>query len=441
MGGAVVQRLKRVWFWLRERRNRLWVTPAVASVAAVLLALAAAWISRVVPAGTFPDIERDTLDNLLTVVASSMLAVTTFSLSIMVAAFASAASSATPRATELVMGDEGTRSAIAVFLSAFIYAVVAQVALGMGYYGSGGRFVLFLGTMLVMGLLLLTLIQWVKTLTRLGRMSNTLEKIEGAASEALVNHWRAPLLGATPAPADDEPAVRRRQPVHAHQVAYVRRIDTDALQAWADEQGARVHVRVRPGTLVHPGAELAWVVFDADQPAQADAAEDEGDPLCPVHDAFYFGPERSFDQDPRFGLIVLSETAQRALSPAVNDPGTAIDVMNRMTRILIESQQAEGASSASDQAPPCDRVSMVPLDEPGLVFDGFAPIARDGAGTLEVMLRMQKLLSMVAASSRAASVARAARDMAAQAREAAQGRLGVQAERDALDAAHRRLFG
>lgn len=436
----MVQRFKRAWFWLRERRNRLWVTPAVASVAAVLLALAAAWVSRVVPDGTFPDIERDTLDNLLTVVASSMLAVTTFSLSIMVAAFASAASSATPRATELVMGDEGTRSAIAVFLSAFIYAVVAQVALGMGYYGTDGRFVLFLGTMLVMGLLLLTLIQWVKTLTRLGRMSNTLEKIEGAASEALLNHWRAPLLGAAPAPADDEATARRRQPVHARHVAYVRRIDVDALQAWADEQDARVHVRVRPGTLVHPGAELAWVVFDDGSGGQAGATEDEDDLLRQVRDAFYFGPERSFDQDPRFGLIVLSETAQRALSPAVNDPGTAIDVMNRMTRILIESQQAESASPDSGQALPCERVSIVPPDEPGLVFDGFAPIARDGAGTLEVMLRMQKLLSMVAASSRAPSVGRAARDMAGRALEAALGQLGVQAERDALTTAHQRLF-
>jgi len=443
--------IKRAWFWLRERRNRLWVTPAVASLGAVLLALAAAWVSRAVPDGTFPNIERDTLDNLLTVVSSSMLAVTTFSLSIMVSAFASAANSATPRATELVMGDEGTRSAIAMFLSAFIYAVVAQVALGMGYYGSGGRFVLFLGTVVVLVLLLVTLVQWVRTLSSLGRMSNTLEKIEGAASEALVSYWRSPLLGAGPAPAVAE-GERRGRPVYARRVAYVRRIDMDALQAYADDNEARVHVRVRPGALVYPGAELAWVEFDvsdeelagtADEDApQDDAADDAiGESLRHVLDAFYFGAERSFDQDPRFGIIVLSETAQRALSPAVNDPGTAIDVMNRMTRLLIESQQAKGASpAAASAAREHDRVTMVPLDEPGLVFDGFAPIARDGGGTLEVMLRMQRLLSMVAASSRAGTVARAARDMAVRAHAVGKEHLAVQADLDALDAEHRRLF-
>ncbi len=99
MAMRLLKALKRSGFWLRERRNRLWVTPALASVVAVLLALAAAWVSRVVPEDTLPDIDRDTVQSLLTIVASSMLAVTTFSLSIMVSAFASAANGATPRAT------------------------------------------------------------------------------------------------------------------------------------------------------------------------------------------------------------------------------------------------------------------------------------------------------------------------------------------------------
>jgi uncharacterized membrane protein len=38
--------------------------------------------------------------------------------------------------------------------------------------------------------------------------------------------------------------------------------------------------------------------------------------------AFTLGDMRYFEEDPRFGLITLSEIASRALSPAVNDPGT-----------------------------------------------------------------------------------------------------------------------
>ncbi|WP_305804424.1 DUF2254 family protein [Stenotrophomonas sp. YIM B06876] len=41
------------------------------------------------------------------------------------------------------------------------------------------------------------------------------------------------------------------------------------------------------------------------------------------------GAQRSLDQDPRFGLLVLGEVASRALSPAINNPCTAIDVIGR----------------------------------------------------------------------------------------------------------------
>ena len=455
MAMRLLKALKRSGFWLRERRNRLWVTPALASVVAVLLALAAAWVSRVVPEDTLPDIDRDTVQSLLTIVASSMLAVTTFSLSIMVSAFASAANGATPRATELVMGDEGTRSAIAMFLSAFIYAVVARVALGMGYYGGARRFVLFLGTMGVLVMLLVTLVNWVKTLSTLGRMSNTLNKIEQAAEKALRTHWRAPLLGAGPAPAVDAAPCGR--PVYARQVAYVRRIDLAALQDWAEANEARVHVRVRPGSFVDPGTELAWVELGIaqDQVVSAtggdeaahrgdrrSASDPDGESLRNVHDAFYLGAERSFDQDPRFGVIVLSEAAQRALSSAVNDPGTAIDAMTRMTRLLIETQQDEQSlPHLPAVARLHTRVTLVPLDESALVFDGFDPIVRDAAGVVQVLVRQQKLLAMIARSSRAGTVARAARDMAARAlaRADATGALPAN-ERDALRAVHDQLF-
>ena len=43
---------------------------------------------------------------------------------------------------------------------------------------------------------------------------------------------------------------------------------------------------------------------------------------------------RTYDQDPRFGLTVLTEIAERALLPAVNDPGTAIDILGRSVRLL-----------------------------------------------------------------------------------------------------------
>ena len=123
-----------------------------------------------------------------------------------------------------------------------------------------------------------------------------------------------------------------------------------------------------------------------------------------VAKAFTIGAERTFDQDPRFGLCVLAEIASRALSPAVNDPGTAIDVIGRAVRLL--AQWGRFDDSGADAKIDCPHV-WVPAIEVGDMFDDvFAPIARDGAGMVEIHLRLQKaFLALVGADRAAFSVA------------------------------------
>jgi uncharacterized membrane protein len=355
----------------------LWVRPALGGVVAVLIALLAALGNRTVPPHLLPDMNPDTVDGLLRVIASSMLAVTTFSLSIMVAAFATAAGTASPRATELVASDEDTHTAIAAFISAFIYSIVALTALGLGLYGPSGRFILFVATILVLTYLIVTLVRWVKTLSKLGRMSNTLEKIERAATRAMAAYRQCPTMRARRAPAD----CQGMRALMAPTVTYIRHIDMQALQDRAHDAGVTLHLRCRPGTLVHPGTVLLYV--EGDQAVDMDK----------LLDAFVLGHRRSYDQDPRFGLIVLSEVAQRALSPAVNDPGTAIQVLNAMTRVLIDVDADEDAGTPGE----LDALTMVDLDEDDLIAQ-FDPIARDGAACIEVQLRMQKMLAAIADS-------------------------------------------
>ncbi|WP_300649396.1 DUF2254 family protein [Hydrogenophaga sp.] len=369
----------RALIWLKAPENRLWVKPAVGCVVAVLIALVAAVGNRLIPSGLLPDIERSTLDTLLGVIASSMLGVATFSLSIMVAAFSSAAAGASPRAIQLVAGDADTQNAITSFISAFIYAIIANTALGLGLYGGTGRFILFVCTMGVLLYLIVTLVRWVKTLSVLGRMENTLAKLETAAKGAMSAHRRSPGMGARLAPAETPAGYT----IFANKVGYLRHIDMQALQDLAEAASARLHLRVRPGQLVHPGCVLVIV--------EGGSAPDNTPEADALRQAFVLGDGRSFDQDPRFGLIVLCEVAQRALSPAVNDPGTAIAAMNTITRVLVDTPVDTG-----DPTTPLDRLTLVPLDPADFIHQAFDPIARDGASVSEIQLRMQKLLAIVA---------------------------------------------
>src|SRR5690348_12276574 len=47
------------------------------------------------------------------------------------------------------------------------------------------------------------------------------------------------------------------------------------------------------------------------------------------------GPERTFGQDPLFAFRLLADIGLRALSPAVNDPATAVQVLDTVQSLLM----------------------------------------------------------------------------------------------------------
>src|SRR6202012_2325469 len=51
--------------------------------------------------------------------------------------------------------------------------------------------------------------------------------------------------------------------------------------------------------------------------------------------AFDIGPTRTLQQDVEFGVIMIVDIALRAISPAVNDPSTAISCIDQLSRVLI----------------------------------------------------------------------------------------------------------
>jgi uncharacterized membrane protein len=367
------------WRWLLAQLTRqLWVRATLIGALGVLAAILAAVVDRYVPFTMPVTIDADAINSILTIIASSMLAVTSFSLSIMVSAYSAATTNVTPRATRLIVEDKVTHIVLSTFIGAFLFGIVGLVVLKTGIYGQRGRGVLFAFTIVVIVLVVVSLLRWIDHLTRLGRLADTTHRVEIATCEAPKSRLAEPYLGGRPLRGKDEiPA--GALPVAAGVVGYVKNIDMAALSRVCGQHEVAAFVRAIPGTFVYAHTPLAWVARpagDVDQGALGKA-------ICR---AFLVGDERSFDQDPRFGLAVLGEIASRALSPAVNDPGTAIDVIGRATRLL--SLWADGRDVAADPLHP--RVHVPPLATADLFEDAFMALARDGASLIEVQLRLQK---------------------------------------------------
>lgn len=375
------------WRWLMaQMTRRLWVRATLIGALGVLAAILAAVAERYIPWDMPGSIGADAVDSILAIIASSMLAVTTFSLSIMVSAYGSATNNVTPRATKLLIEDRLTQTVLSTFIGSFLFGIVGLIVLRTGVYGERGRVVLFIVTVAVIALVVISLLRWIDHLTRLGRVGETTDRVEDATREALESRLRQPYLGGVPlrsADAQDPPASFG---VTTNTIGYIQHVDIPALARLSEEYDKDLYVNAVPGTFVYPHTPLAWIADGKIE--DADAA------VKRVRAAFTVGDERSFDQDPRFGLAVMSEIGSRALSPATNDPGTAIDVIGRNTRLL--SLWSASKREDSDYEPDYPRVHVPPLNSDDLFEDAFMLMARDGAGLIEVQLRMQKTLAALA---------------------------------------------
>ena len=59
-------------------------------------------------------------------------------------------------------------------------------------------------------------------------------------------------------------------------------------------------------------------------------------PVDRLRGLFVIGEERTIEQDPAFALRILVDIAIRALSPAVNDPTTAVQGLDGVDALLLE---------------------------------------------------------------------------------------------------------
>ncbi len=392
----------RIRFYLNRLGERLWLLPLLYCAGAVSVTLLARFADGTGLGEWVPKIDPETLEILLQVIATTMLAVATFAVSSMVGAYNSASQGATPRAFRLVVADDRSQRALSTFIGAFIFGVVGLVAVRVGIYGQAGNFVLFLMVLAVFAGVVLTFVYWLDTIARLGRMGETIARVEAAALQAFADRRRRPRLGGRPVDEGQDPG----RPVAGDTIGYVQYIDIDHLQRSAEAADLRLTLSSMPGKFVSPGQPLLHVTRDWSLPGEVPEDEFDEDDL---RAAFVIGSERSFDQDPRFGLVVLSEIAGRALSPGINDPGTAIAIIGAQVRILVT--HAAHYDQPADDDVTCDRVHVPTLAWNDLLDDAFNAIARDGAGLVEVQVRLQKALQALGQTS-CTALAEAARPFA-----------------------------
>jgi uncharacterized membrane protein len=398
-------------FVLQQITGVLWLRASLFGLSAVAAVLLAHELGGLVPPRLVSAVSDDAAKELLSIIASSMLAVATFSLATLVAAAGAVTSNASPRAAALLLDDRSAQNALSAFIGAFIFSIVGLIAVGSDFYDSASLFVLFVVTLAVLAYVVVRLLGWMDQLSKVGRVGHAIDHVETVTRKAL-KHRRAFLGGVA-----DGDVPPHAKPVCARKVGYVQHVDVPHLNELARTHDLVVHLAALPGAFLPLSRPALYVEGEFD--------DHTGERLVK---AVVIGGDRTFRQDPRFGLVVLAEIASRALSPALNDPGTAIDVIGTAVRLLSVWAEEHWEERPREKH---SRVLVPPLSARDIFEDVFRPIARDGAGMVEVGVALQKAFSDLA-HAKAEGFAQAARDHSSAALRRAEAVLVLEEEKDEL---------
>ncbi|MDF1855814.1 DUF2254 domain-containing protein [Pseudooceanicola sp.] len=369
--------------------SRLLIVRVLLIAVLSFLSVAIAYVfSPLIPDGMHGLIGAAAVDRILSVIANSMLTVTTFSLAVMAATHRSVSGMWTPRAHQIMLQDTTTHTVLATFIGAYLYALNAIVLRETDVFREDNLVVLFGMTLLVAAMIIVAIIRWVRHLEMFGSLIQTAQRIEDQTAEAWDLRMRRPRLGCQSLATAVLPD--QVYEVYAPRSGYVQQVYQEMLENAAKEANAHIWIDVQIGAFYPKGRVIA----------QTDRADPD------LHDIIArqiaIGSLRNYPQDPAFGLLNLSEIASRALSPGVNDPGTAIDCIQRMARVMHDTQPYEIEPSRFQ------RLFMADFDAGGTLNRIFGPVLRDSLDAVEVTDALQDALCSLATHQHAGLAAAAA---------------------------------
>lgn len=383
----------------------LWVRPGVASVIALAAGTVVSQVN--VPAGSVlaPLAFQGTADDartLLIGVTGTMVTVIALVLGLTVVALQLSSTQFSPRLLRNFLRDRPNQLMLSVFLATFAYAAAGLYTVGVS---SGARTEVFprlavTGSLVLLFASLGMVVFFADHLAHsiqidaimLRVQQNTLDLVRNAAapSSASSGGGQPPSSGAAVGEAVPEQAV----PVRSRVSGYVQTAHPEALLPVASRAGIGIWLRPRVGEYVAAGTTLAWAWSTAaDGPVLDVESLADG-----VHAAVRVGFERTLEQDAGLGIRQLADIACKALSPAVNDPYTAVQAIDHLAVVLAElARRTLGTQVHRDPSGPGVVVLAASRFETFLSVP-CGLIRRYGAGEPTVSLALLRLLATCGAA-------------------------------------------
>ncbi len=313
---------KRKFLFRQYWKNSLWLIPVLCAFFGAGLGFAAVFIDKRWNEFGSLAYEEGTASSLLAALLGATVSFAGFVLTMLLLVPQFGGSQLTPRVVQLIYRDEKLKFTFGTFILTLVYTFVVMNHI-RGDYIPG--FALWLSGILVL-VSILGFLAFISHFIQNLRPATAGTAVAGAGRLIIEEMYPLAYSGGpaqfqTALPSSPETEIHRLR--HTKNGGYILSVDRSGLVEMAERIAGVIVFPLAVGDYLPIGDVLVEIHGVASLPEA-----DEIEALIAL------GPERTFEQDPRFALRILVDIAIKALSPAINDPTTADQLIDRIDDLM-----------------------------------------------------------------------------------------------------------
>ncbi len=301
-----------------KSKHNIWLTPAIISAFSLVLAIAIGLLdtSPSIELGNYiPDIFLTSVDlskTILSVIASALIGMTTFTFSITMVVLTTYSSQFSPRVVENFLSDDETMKTLGIFMGGFLYSIMA-----LSFMRSDLEDKLVIAAIIGTIFAIYCLVNFLKYINHVGsfiQTNNLIQRLQDEAVREIGDYREFMKQGKNVSRVEAEctDCIIR---VKSETSGYIKLIDHEKITNIAKDIDGLIVIEKITGEFVTDGTEIFTLYFKNE--------EDMENKIAKLQACIKTGNEQTELQNFNFSIQKLVEIALRAISPGINDPNTA----------------------------------------------------------------------------------------------------------------------
>ncbi len=313
--------------------------------------------------------------------AGSCITIVSVVYSVLLIALTFASMQFSPRILSTFIKDRVSQTTLGLFTGTFAYSLILLPSVHSGAKALVPT--LSLSVSLVLATIcLFYLIFFIHHIAIAIQLNYIVDRIATEGEKTIDKVFGPPLKGF---PIEAQPIAEPTTGTHvaSRRAGYIQFLDEKKLVSVAESENCEVFVHRGVGQYVPGGIPLLTIQspFPVSEELKRRALS-----------CFHIGPLRSMEDDVEFGVLQLVDIALKAISPAVNDPSTAINCVDNLSRLLVRAATLEPPVNSILDEKGVVRVTRRQTTFPRLLAIAFDQIAPYGRGDMAVSLRIMRVL-------------------------------------------------